>query len=62
MAEIINLRTARKARARAEAQARAAENRRLHGRTKQEKRATQDEIDRRETLLDGARREEETPG
>lgn len=57
MAEIINLRTARKARARAEAAAKAAENRVAFCRTKAEKQAARDEIARRAKLLDGAKRE-----
>lgn len=41
MAEIVNLRKARKAKARTEAEALAAENRVKFGRTKDEKRATE---------------------
>lgn len=58
MAEIINLRTARKARARKEAVARADANRVAFGRTKEEKRAAKAEADRLAALLDGARRED----
>ncbi len=58
MAEIVNLRAARKARGRAESQAKAAANRAQFGRTKAEKQAERDETARRERLLDGARREE----
>ncbi|WP_103096075.1 DUF4169 family protein [Novosphingobium guangzhouense] len=58
MAEIINLRMARKARARAADKAEAATNRAQHGRTKAEKSATQAEIARIERTLDGARRED----
>ena len=57
MAEIINLRMARKARSRTEA-AKAAEGARAaHGRTKAEKSLTQAEADRAAKLLDGAKRE-----
>lgn len=43
MAEIINLRQRRKAKAHAEAEVKAAENRHLHGRTLTEKRAAKDQ-------------------
>jgi hypothetical protein len=56
MADIINLRSARKARSRAEKDAAASANRRLFGRTGQEKRATRDERERGARLLDGAKR------
>jgi hypothetical protein len=58
MAEIINLRSARKAKARAGAAATAAQNRALHGRTLAQKAADQTEAERRERTLDGVRREE----
>ncbi|SFR79873.1 DUF4169 family protein [Sphingomonas jatrophae] len=58
MAEIINLRTARKAKQRIEAKTVAAENRAKHGRTKAEKAAEAQARDRTEQLLDGAKREE----
>ena len=58
MAEIINLRQARKARKRAEAERFAEESRLKHGRTKLEKRAELTERHRQEALLDGARREQ----
>lgn len=58
MAEIINLRQARKTLKRAEAERLAAENRLKHGRTKVEKRAETAERHRQEALLDGARREQ----
>ena len=59
MAEIINLRTARKAKQRAD-KARAAEtNRAKFGQTKAEKSALKQESDRAERLLDGARLEQE---
>ena len=53
MAEIVNLRRARKGRARASKDARAAENRTRFGRSKAEKRATEAERGRAETALDG---------
>ncbi len=53
MAEIVNLRRARKDQARAAKDARAAENRTQFGRTKAEKRATEAERERAETGLDG---------
>ena len=56
MADIINLRSARKARARAEKDATASVNRRLFGQTGQEKRAARDEQERTARLLDGAKR------
>ena len=58
MAEVINLRLARKARGRAEAGQKAAENRALHGRTKAERQRQEAEAARAERLIDGARREE----
>ena len=59
MAEVINLRQARKARARGEAARQAAQNRALHGRTKAEKQLQDREAERAARLLDGARRESE---
>ena len=59
MAEIINLRQARKTKARAQAKTAADANRRAHGRTKAEKTAQQDEQARVRKLLDGALRERE---
>ncbi|GAB7550790.1 DUF4169 family protein [Novosphingobium sp. 11B] len=58
MAEIVNLRMARKARARSADKAEAAANRAQHGRTKAEKSATQAEVARIDRTLDGARRED----
>lgn len=58
MAEIINLRMARKARARAEEQAQAQGNRARHGRTKAEKALSASERDRIDRNLDGFRRED----
>ena len=57
MAEMINLRQARKAKARAQAKTAAEANRLAHGRTKAEKTAQQDENARARKLLDGALRE-----
>jgi hypothetical protein len=59
MAEIINLRLARKARDRAVAETRAQANRAKHGRTKMDKRATDMEQARIEQTLDGAKRDKE---
>lgn len=63
MAEIINLRMARKARDRTAAERKAAENRAKFGRTKAEKAAERAEVERKARALDGARREagDETP-
>jgi hypothetical protein len=58
MAEIINLRMARKSRARAQAQASAAANRALHGRTKAEKARDKADQDRVNRALDGAKRDD----
>lgn len=55
MAEIINLRMARKARTRAADKAGAEANRAQHGRTRAEKTATEAERARIERTLDGAR-------
>ena len=55
MAEIVNLRRARKDKARAAKDTAAAENRTRFGRTKAEKRATEAERGRAETGLDGKR-------
>ena len=57
MGEVVNLRRARKARARGAAEAQAAANRAAFGRTKAEKQAIADETARRERDLDGTRRE-----
>lgn len=58
MAEIVNLNRARKAKARAEGQAKAAANRAAFGRTKAQKAADAEEAARRNALLDGAKRQE----
>ncbi len=55
MAEIINLNKARKARDKADAKAKAAENRAIHGRTKGERTLAEAEKAHRERDLDGAR-------
>lgn len=58
MGEVINLRRAKKARARVEAAATAAANRVAFGRTKAERAAAAAEADRSERILDGAKLEE----
>lgn len=58
MAEVINLRMARKARKRADAVAEADANRAKFGRSKAEKRTDGDEAARRNALLDAAKRGE----
>ncbi|WP_395328026.1 DUF4169 family protein [Novosphingobium sp. BL-8H] len=57
MAEIINLRMARKAKARNESKAQADANRAQHGRSKNERKATEAEIARIDRVVDGAKRE-----
>ncbi|OYY65303.1 DUF4169 family protein [Sphingomonas sp. 28-62-11] len=57
MTDIINLRTARKAKARAEAEANASANRAAFGRTKAEKFAAAIETARNDRALDGAKRD-----
>ena len=58
MAEIVNLRLARKAAARRSKEAEAAASRLAHGRTRAEREATRAETERAARLLDGARRED----
>ena len=58
MAEVINLRLARKARARNQAQGEAAANRAKFGRTAGEKAREAADKERADRLLDGARRDE----
>ncbi len=58
VSDIINLRTARKAKARADAEAKASANRAAFGRTKAEKFAAATETARTDRALDGAEREE----
>jgi len=55
MADVVNLRMARKAKARVEAQAEAAAARASHGRTKGEKAAQRAEAARAGRALDGAK-------
>jgi hypothetical protein len=62
MAEIIKLRTARKARDREDAAARADANRAKFGRSKVEKQADATETARREQMLDGAQLSNTDPG
>jgi hypothetical protein len=59
MAEIVNLRQARKAKKRADEAATADANRARHGASKAERRLAQDEAARLARTLDGARREED---
>ena len=58
MADIVNLRRARKARDRDAAATQAAVRRAAHGRTKAEKDGDAAEAARRDALLDGAKRED----
>ena len=58
MAEVVNLRLARKAKARAGREAAAAANRVAFGRSKAEKEAAKAETARARRLLDGAKRED----
>jgi hypothetical protein len=57
MADVINMRQARKARIRTASEAQAQTNRLMHGRTKAEKLAARQERQRADTKLDGAKRE-----
>jgi hypothetical protein len=57
MGDVVNLRAARKAKARASAEATAAANRALHGRTRAERERDAADAKRRERLLDDARRD-----
>jgi hypothetical protein len=57
MGEVVNLRRARKARARMTAETEAAANRAAHGRTRAEKQADALEAARHARALDGARRD-----
>ncbi|WP_112662557.1 DUF4169 family protein [Microvirga flavescens] len=61
MAQIINLRQARKHKARADKEARAAENRIAFGRTKEERQLTQARRDLDKKKLDAHKRDDETP-
>lgn len=60
MADIINLRQARKARDRSVAQDKAAANRVIHGRTKAEKATAMADAVRMGRVLDGAKRDTES--
>lgn len=62
MAEIVNLRRARKQRERREAAAKAEQSRLLHGRTRAEKQLIRLEKARVEAALRGARLEPDDPG
>lgn len=55
---VINLNKVRKARAKAEAKTRAAENRAAFGRSKDERTGARKEIDRADKDLDGKKRED----
>lgn len=59
MAEIINLRKARKVKARAEKEAEAAENRAAHGRTKAEKAVGAAQKELTDRTLDAHRRDDD---
>jgi len=61
MAEIVNLRQARKRKARSDKEARAAENRVAFGRTKAEKRLAKAEQDLADRRVEAHRRDDETP-
>lgn len=61
MAEIVNLRTLRKRRDRAEKERKAEENRALHGRTKAERNATATAREQALSRLDGHRLEQTAP-
>lgn len=61
MAEIINLRQARKQKARTEKEARAEQNRITFGRTKAEKDLTEAERDLARRRIDSHKRDDETP-
>ncbi len=58
MADVINLRLARKAKARAEAGGKAAQNRALHGLSKAERERQRLDAQRAARAIDGAKREE----
>lgn len=61
-ADIVNLRKARKAKARAEHDRRAEENRRLHGMTKAEREKAADEKRRLDRHVAGHRRDDDGEG
>lgn len=60
-ADIVNLNKFRKAKERAAGEARAEENRATFGRTKEQRHKDQEERERRDKLLDGARRDDTQP-
>lgn len=60
MAEIVNLRMARKAKQRGEAERRAVANRASHGETNGEKLRRRQEADRLARTIDGARRDDDS--
>ena len=62
MADIVNLRQARKLKLRAGKEAEASANRALHGRTKAEKQRDAAEADKTGRLVDGHFRETRKPG
>lgn len=57
MAEIVNLRMARKAKARGAAKTQAEVNRAKHGRTRSERKATEAEAARLTRIVEGAKRD-----
>lgn len=57
MAEIVNLRMARKAKARAADKTQAAENRALHGQTQSERKASEADVARLTRAVEGAKRD-----
>lgn len=61
MGDVVNLRRARKARARAEEKARAAENRVRHGRTGADRRAAKAEAEKAARAADGHRLDRQGP-
>jgi hypothetical protein len=61
MGDVVNLNRWKKARDKREAAEQAPANRVAHGRTGAEKTADRAERERRKTLLDGARREDDAP-
>lgn len=61
MAEIINLRTARKAKKRADKEGRAADNRAYYGLTKAQKAAAKAERDQQAKTLDGKKQDSSAP-
>lgn len=58
MTKVVSLRQARKAKARSDAEAKAAANRARHGRTKVQKQAERAEREKLARMLDGIRRDD----